>query len=251
MRRIALAMLMCVLAVGSIASASCVRATNSESSRTNAVLLFGIGIHIEPLNGERLGQGDYRDPVFFRHHVEDIRILAKMVERYGAKLTVQAQTPFTVKWASPVTYASNDDPPFLILQGAKDALVPARQSLELYDRLRAVGVSVTLVIVKNAGHGFAPVGGRIKPTRAEITGMVADFFDEHLKQITGTHEDVSRQSQFPLQAHEISTYTKVGARITTDGIPERSQFKSVSIAPLWISGSFADYAHLPERNGSG
>lgn len=83
--------------------------------------------------------------------------------------------------ASPVTYASRDDPPFLILQGEKDATVPPDQSQILYDRLTAVGVRATLVMVKNAGHGFTPVGGPISPTRSELTMMIADFFDEHLR----------------------------------------------------------------------
>lgn len=83
--------------------------------------------------------------------------------------------------ASPVTYISKDDPPFLILQGEKDTLVPPSQSQELYDRLKAGGVPATLVMVKNAGHGFAPTGGAISPTRAELTKMIADFFDKNLK----------------------------------------------------------------------
>ncbi len=86
------------------------------------------------------------------------------------------------KVASPVTYVTPDDPPFLIIHGNKDDLVPLSQSEILYDRLKAAGVPVTLVEVKNGGHGFAPTGGSISPTRAEITNMVADFFDKHVKQ---------------------------------------------------------------------
>ena len=51
----------------------------------------------------------------------------------------------------------------------------------LYDRLKAAGVAANLVMVKNAGHGFASAGGSISPSRAEITKLVADFFDTHLK----------------------------------------------------------------------
>ncbi|MBI3952209.1 MAG: alpha/beta hydrolase [Acidobacteria bacterium] len=87
----------------------------------------------------------------------------------------------TVKRASPVTWVSSDDPPFLILHGELDDLVPPSQSQLLYDRLIAAGVPATLVLVKNAGHGFAPVGGPISPTRPELTRMIADFFDRHLK----------------------------------------------------------------------
>jgi dipeptidyl aminopeptidase/acylaminoacyl peptidase len=82
-----------------------------------------------------------------------------------------------VKNASPVTWISKDDPPFLILHGEKDALVPLSQSQELYDRLTAAGVPAKLVVVKNAGHGFAPTGGQISPSRGGITTTIADFFD--------------------------------------------------------------------------
>ena len=83
--------------------------------------------------------------------------------------------------ASPVTYITKDDAPFLILQGDKDTTVPLSQSQELYDRLTAAGVPATLVIVKNAGHSFAPVGGAISPSLAELIKMTADFFDKNLK----------------------------------------------------------------------
>jgi acetyl esterase/lipase len=83
--------------------------------------------------------------------------------------------------ASPVTYATPDDPPFLIVQGEKDTVVPAGQSQILYERLKAIGIPVTLVMVKNAGHLFAPIGGAISPTRAQITQMAVDFFTQQLK----------------------------------------------------------------------
>jgi acetyl esterase/lipase len=82
---------------------------------------------------------------------------------------------------NPLTYVSAGDPPFLILQGDIDTVVPLSQSQILYDKLTATGVPATLVVVKNAGHSFSPVGGAISPTRTEITGMVADFFDRQLK----------------------------------------------------------------------
>ena len=83
--------------------------------------------------------------------------------------------------ASPVTYITPDDPPFLILQGDKDTTVPMQQSQELYDKLKAAGVTATLVIVKNAEHSFRPSGGAISPSRAELAKMIADFFDQYLK----------------------------------------------------------------------
>lgn len=88
-----------------------------------------------------------------------------------------------LKKASPVTYVTKDAPPFLIIQGDKDDLVPLHQSQLLYDKLHAAGVKdARLVIVKNAGHGFDPVGGEIKPSMREIVKMTADFFDKYLKE---------------------------------------------------------------------
>jgi acetyl esterase/lipase len=86
-----------------------------------------------------------------------------------------------MKRASPVTYISKDDPPFLILHGDSDKLVPLSQSEKLNEGLKAAGVPSKLVVVKNAGHGFMPVGGAPQPDRIELTQMIADFFDKNLK----------------------------------------------------------------------
>lgn len=87
-----------------------------------------------------------------------------------------------LRLASPVTWISPDDPPFLLLHGEKDRLVPLEQSELLYEQLVETGVPATFVVVENAGHGFKPEGGAIQPTRQEISKMVGDFFDEHVKQ---------------------------------------------------------------------
>lgn len=54
--------------------------------------------------------------------------------------------------ASPITYAATANPPFLIMQGLLDCLVPWRQSTTFYDALKAQGVDATLVIDPQAQH---------------------------------------------------------------------------------------------------
>jgi acetyl esterase/lipase len=71
--------------------------------------------------------------------------------------------------ASPITFISNGDAPFLILHGDKDGTVPPPLSQTLYDRLKAASVPATLVTVKNADHSFNPVDGVMSPTRAELS----------------------------------------------------------------------------------
>lgn len=87
--------------------------------------------------------------------------------------------------ASPVEFVSKDDPPFLILHGDKDPLVPMSQSDTLYAALKRVGADAKLVKVKNAGHGFAPYG--IEPSLEELKKMVQDFFREKLEAAQPSH----------------------------------------------------------------
>ena len=82
---------------------------------------------------------------------------------------------------SPLPYITPDDPPFLILQGDLDSVVPVEQSLLLRDRLEATGVPVEFVLVKNAGHSWRPRGGEMQPGLEELIRIVADFFDQNLR----------------------------------------------------------------------
>jgi len=84
-----------------------------------------------------------------------------------------------LKAASPVTYVSPEDPPFLIIHGDLDEVVHASQSQELATALEAAGVPVTLVIVKGGGHALDEPGAQ--PSPAEITKMVVDFFVANLR----------------------------------------------------------------------
>ena len=88
---------------------------------------------------------------------------------------------FDLALASPVTYVSADDPPFLILHGEKDTTVNIRQGEILLVALEEAGVPAELVPVANAGHSFQPDGGPISPSREEITQMVVVFFEKQLK----------------------------------------------------------------------
>jgi len=88
---------------------------------------------------------------------------------------------FDAALASPVTYVTADDPPFLMIHGEKDTLVPIEQSQILLAALQAAGVPAELVPVANAGHSFKPDGGEISPSRREIARLVVAFFMEQLK----------------------------------------------------------------------
>jgi acetyl esterase/lipase len=58
------------------------------------------------------------------------------------------------KRASPLEHVSKDDPPFLIVHGTADILVPIIHSERLHERLTAAGVKSELVPVRGEGHGW-------------------------------------------------------------------------------------------------
>jgi acetyl esterase/lipase len=80
--------------------------------------------------------------------------------------------PDKVARANPITYISDDDPPFLIMHGDKDPLVPLHQSQLLHEALQKAGVPSRLHVVQGAGHGL---GG------PDVMRMVCEFFESRLK----------------------------------------------------------------------
>lgn len=56
--------------------------------------------------------------------------------------------------ASPLTFVTKDDPPFLIMHGDHDTVVPIKQSSDFYEVLKATHVPVIYHVVKNGGHNF-------------------------------------------------------------------------------------------------
>jgi acetyl esterase/lipase len=82
--------------------------------------------------------------------------------------------------ASPVSHASADDPPFLLIHGDADESVPFSQSEKLRDSLKKVGVKAELVRIKGAGHGLRVRGAE---ENARIGKRAAAWFDRYLRGI--------------------------------------------------------------------
>ncbi len=75
--------------------------------------------------------------------------------------------------ANPINYITKDCPPFIIVHGDRDPLVPHFQSELLATALAKAGVPVTLYTVKGGGHG-----GLADPN---AEAPVREFFARHLK----------------------------------------------------------------------
>lgn len=80
--------------------------------------------------------------------------------------------------ASPMTYVSAGDPPFMIVQGTADQVVPVSQSEHLADRLRSAGVLTDLVLVDRGRHGLGTPDE--VPSASTISSMVTAFCEREL-----------------------------------------------------------------------
>ena len=85
--------------------------------------------------------------------------------------------PEKVKEASPATYITADDPPFLVEHGEMDQLVPVEQSVNFAAALEEVlpGAKVKFMVLKGAHHG-----GPEFQTKENLE-LVFSFLDKYLK----------------------------------------------------------------------
>lgn len=79
--------------------------------------------------------------------------------------------------ACPVHYVSEQAPPFLLLHGLCDQLVPFSQSEILHDTLEEKGRDVRLVAIEEADHGG------IQFYQKDVWNLITKFFNEKLSEI--------------------------------------------------------------------
>lgn len=120
---------------------------------------------------------NYYGPENFITMVEQPSTIDRNVQDYPEALLIGGRVQDmadAAKNASPVTYISKDDPPFLTAHGTKDPLVPFAQATELQTKLKATGVASVLITMKDGGHGFGS---------PELDAVVHRFFDKTLRGI--------------------------------------------------------------------
>lgn len=114
---------------------------------------------------DEFGPADLRGPGWSRYLR---RIFATVFGRPSAS------TSAALREASPTDHVGPGEPPFLVLQGTADRLVPASQSEAFAQRLRAAGDEVRLVLVRGGGHGLDTPGE--VPSSRWLSGEIVRFF---------------------------------------------------------------------------
>jgi acetyl esterase/lipase len=79
------------------------------------------------------------------------------------------------KTANPLTYIDKNDPPFLIMHGDDDQIVPLGQSVILAKALVDAGVEVTMKTIPGAGHE----GPQFRTPESQR--LIEEFLSRHLK----------------------------------------------------------------------
>lgn len=149
---------------GDVADFETVGEFNNVSSRVQAVCDFFGPTNFLTMDAQAGGRGK------FLHSAAD----SPESKLIGGPIQ---DRPDETRRASPLEYVSADDPPFYIVHGDADPLVPVEQSRSLKAALDRVGVSATLRVVEGAGHG------RFRDPA--IGDSVVEFFGRTLGDVDG------------------------------------------------------------------
>lgn len=98
--------------------------------------------------------------------------------------------------ANPITYVDPTDPPFLIVHGDADNIVPCCQSALLFNALQAARVQSEYILAPGGGHMDAKT-----ETTANLAKMVS-FFTDVKSKITGTNSPEG--NSFSVVANSVS-----------------------------------------------
>jgi acetyl esterase/lipase len=129
-----------------------------QSSRVQAVVDYFGPTDFLQMDAHRLPHGMRHDP-------------ADSPESELIGGPIQENKAMTAR-ANPITYLTSNAPPFLIVHGDQDPLVPHHQSELLAAALRQAGVPVTFHTVKGGGHG-----GFNDP---DVPRLTREFLAKHL-----------------------------------------------------------------------
>jgi acetyl esterase/lipase len=103
---------------------------------------------------------------------------ARFVE-FLERIVVQrsiARHPEVFRDASPMARVHRNAPPFLVIHGSKDSVIPVAQARSFVERLRSVSASlVSYVELPGAGHGFDLLDG---PRAGSMAHAVALFLNQ-------------------------------------------------------------------------
>jgi len=144
--------------------------------------------------------------------------------------------------ANPIKYITKECPPFLIMHGLNDDMVPIGQSEMLLEALKKQGTEATLLKIR-AGHGGPEFS---QPANLKI---IREFFDKHLKKTGATKDAGTREneSKTPAPAAEKKDDTSTATAKTLEPVAPKKD--EPTPGELRIGERKADAPQRPEMPG--
>jgi acetyl esterase/lipase len=115
--------------------------------------------------------------------------------------TQVSTSPREVELADPVYYVRGKCPPFLILHGKADTLIPCQQSQYLFHALSNAGNDVTLVLFENLKHGFFNNPGLARESYGTVTVHRSSLIAIEKSWECNPHEDIPSMVSSFFRAH--------------------------------------------------
>lgn len=151
------------------------------------------GGHLVSILGTTDGKGNPNDPDPVER--ESAKVQAVVARAAPTNLIAASNNPFTGIYippgqadkasleyktlhdASPISYISADDPPFLLMHGTADTTVLPSQSVDFEKALKAAGLTTKLILVEGGGHGPSFPGAKNPP---DYMGEMVSWLRQHL-----------------------------------------------------------------------
>jgi len=109
--------------------------------------------------------------------------LALLLGSRVAETTPKTAVEYKTAWAaSPINYVTADSPPFLLIHGDGDRIVPYHQSELMEAALAKAGVPVKLLRIPGGDHG-PTFPGAVDPP--DYKAEMVKWFDVHLREVGG------------------------------------------------------------------
>src|SRR5262249_28341802 len=133
--------------------------------------------------------------------------------------------------ANPIKYVTTGAPPFLIVHGEQDPLVPCHQSELLYEALKRARSDVTFYKIAGAGHGSPEFNTDM------MRAPVQAFFDKHWKPRSSGHAKTPPQ---PKAAGLLAAVLLVSAPSPAQDVKGGDRAKQ----PDFIPAGYDDYQNM-------
>lgn len=125
------------------------------------------------------GRYDWED-----HSTPERAKFVDFLERVVVKRSI-SRHPAVFRDASPIARTHRNAPPFLVIHGSKDTVIPVAQARSFVERLRAVSASpVVYLELPGAGHGFDLVDGLRASAVAHAISLFLNQVHRNRKRLT-------------------------------------------------------------------